>query len=135
MQGAVTSIAQSLQGIDGLVGNFTLEVEKSTQAFSSIQSSTESALSTGKTVSQSSQEIVQTAQVTAKAMGDIARLADQTAQLTQTAQTQSASMQRVSQQLLERIQFFQLPADALERVDLSEEPKNTVEIIPTPTTT
>jgi twitching motility protein PilJ len=125
MQGTVTSIAQNLQGIDGLVGSFTLEVEKSTQAFSSIQSSTETAIATGETVSQSSQEIVQTAQATAKAMGDIARLAEQTAQLTQTAQTQSDRMGQISKQLLERIQFFRLPVETIEQKERAVEVAST----------
>jgi methyl-accepting chemotaxis protein PixJ len=136
IQGTVTSIAQSLQEIDGLVGNFTLEVQNSTQAFSSIQSSTETALVTGETISQSSQEIVKTAQVTAKAMGAIARLADQTAQLTQTARSQSEQMGQISEQLLERIQFFRLPVKTIEQVERSHEAKeSTIDVIPTTATT
>lgn len=67
-------------------------------------------------------------------MGDIAQLAEQTAQLTQAAQTQSERMQRVSQQLLERVQFFQLPKEAIERVDLSQEKESTLDITPATTT-
>jgi methyl-accepting chemotaxis protein PixJ len=131
MQGTVTSIAQNLQDIDVLVNNFTQEVNKSTQAFSSIQSSTESAIATGEAVSQSSQAIVQTAQTTALEMGDIARLADQTAQLTQTARSQSEQMGQISKELLQRIQFFRLPEEASERADLSQSQTSTVEVTPT----
>jgi twitching motility protein PilJ len=124
----VFSINQDLQGIDRLVSGFTEEVEKSTQVFGSIQSATENAIATAKTVANSSQQIVQTAETTAKAMGDIARIADQTAKLTQTAQTQSEQMQQIAQQLLQRIEFFRLPGEATKQTDLSQTSKSTVDL-------
>jgi twitching motility protein PilJ len=96
--------------------------------FGSIQSATENAIATAKTVANSSQQIVQTAETTAKAMGDIARIADQTAKLTQTAQTQSEQMQQIAQQLLQRIEFFRLPGEATKQTDLSQTSKSTVDL-------
>lgn len=133
MEESVASISQDLQSIDGLVDGFTQEVAKSTQVFSSLQKTTKTAIATGETVAESSQQIVQTALVTATAMGDIARLAEQTAELTQAAQTQSERMQRVSQQLLERVGFFQLPEGAIARVDLSQEKESTFDVAPATT--
>lgn len=128
IENTVFSINQDLQGIDRLVSGFTEEVEKSTQVFGSIQSATENAIATAKTVANSSQQIVQTAETTAKAMGDIARIADQTAKLTQTAQTQSEQMQQIAQQLLQRIEFFRLPAEATKQTDLSQTSKSTIDL-------
>ena len=135
IQGTVSLITQDIQGIGGLVSGFTMGVKQSRQAFGGIESATTEVVKTGQSVAQSSQEIATTAQATAKAMGDIARLAEQTAQLTQTAQTQSASMGQISEQLLQRIEFFRLPAEAMQRADLSQAQESTVDVTPTPTTT
>jgi twitching motility protein PilJ len=135
IQGTVSLITQDIQGIGGLVSGFTMGVKQSRQAFGGIESATTEVVKTGQAVAQSSQEIATTAQSTAKAMGDIARLAEQTAQLTQTAQTQSASMGQISEQLLQRIEFFRLPAEAMQRADLSQAQESTVDVTPTPTTT
>ncbi len=126
----MSSIERDLQGIDGLVDGLTLGVEKSAEAFESIQSATEKAIQIGATVARSNQQIVQTARSTATAMGNIARLADRTAQLTQTALIQSERMQQSSEQLLGRIQFLRLPAETTEQVDLSGERDSTVDVNP-----
>lgn len=131
---AVSSIERDLQGIDGLVDSLTLGVEKCAAAFESIQSATENAIQIGATVARSNQQIVQTARSTATAMDKIARLADRTAQLTQTALIQSERMQQSSEQLLGRIQFLRLPAEATERVDLSEEGENALDTTSTTAT-
>jgi methyl-accepting chemotaxis protein PixJ len=110
IQTTVSSLTQDLQSIDGLVGGFTQGVEKSSQAFGSIQSATADVVKTGQAIAQSNQQIVHISQDTATAMRGMAQLAGKTAQLTQQARSQSEQMEQISEQLQQRVQFFRLPA-------------------------
>jgi methyl-accepting chemotaxis protein len=109
IQTTVSSLTQDLQNIDGLVGGFTQGVEKSSQAFGSIQSATADVVKTGQAISQSNQQIVQISQDTAIAMRSMAQLAGKTAQLTQRTRSESEQMGQVAEQLQQRVQFFRLP--------------------------
>ncbi len=117
VQQSVAGINQDIQNLSGLVVEFTTSVDQSTRVFGHVtQVSTELEQSALR-VLQSSRSIVDAAQSSATVVGDIADLAHQTAQLTQTTQHQSEAMEAMSQQLLQRIRFFQLPQGELERTN------------------
>lgn len=115
IQATVSAVTQDIQNIDGLVVGFIKGVEQSGRAFGNIQTATTEVVKTGEAVANSSQQIVQTVEITATAMQGIAGLADETARLTQETRTQADLMERISQQLLEKIQFFRLPAEAMQQ--------------------
>jgi twitching motility protein PilJ len=131
VQDAVFIITQDLQGLEKLVDGFTVEVDKSNRAFSTIQATSDTAIAAGETVTRSSQQIERTASSTTSAMEDIARLAERTTQLTQSTQERVNRLQKNSARLMERIQFFRLPEQASERIDLSVEKNGTVDVTPT----
>jgi methyl-accepting chemotaxis protein PixJ len=133
VQDAVFIITQDLQGLEKLVDGFTVEVDKSNRAFSTIQSTTETAIAAGETVTRSSQQIEQTASATTTAIGDIARLAERTTQLTQSTQERVNRLQKTSDRLMKRIQFFRLPERESEPIDLSVETNGTVDVTPAAT--
>jgi methyl-accepting chemotaxis protein PixJ len=110
IQNVVVSIDAEVQGLGSLVSGFTQGVEESNQAFNSVQIVTTNVVRTGEQVKQSSQEIIGRAQSTAVAMKAIVELAQKTANLTLDARQQSKSMGQLSAQLLDRVEFFQLPA-------------------------
>lgn len=110
IQNVVASVDAEVQELGSLVSGFTQGVEESTQAFSSVQTVTTNVVRTGEQVKQSSQDIIDRAQATASAMKAIVELARKTADLTLNARQQSESMGQLSDQLLQRVAFFQLPA-------------------------
>jgi twitching motility protein PilJ len=116
----VSTIDADVQNLGGLVQSFTRGAKKSDRVFQNVQIVTAQTIGAGNAVAQSSQKIVTAAQTTARAMRDIAALATRTTQLTQKARSQSEHMDNLSKQLLQNIQFFRLPAQAIERVDLDE---------------
>jgi len=111
----VSAIDGEVQGLGGLVSEFTTGVEQSNQVFSNVRSSTVAVVQAGLGVSRSSDEILQATQSTAEAMNDIADLAKRTAILTQSTRLQSEQMQQLSRKLLATIQFFRLPEAFLQQ--------------------
>jgi methyl-accepting chemotaxis protein PixJ len=107
----VSNIDTVVQGLGGLVNGFTKGVEESNQVFRNIETTTGEVVKAGELVTQSNQEVLKAAKITAKAMQDIADIANTTALLTQSTRSQTEQMENLSQQLLQRIQFFQLPAE------------------------
>ena len=93
------------------MSGFYQGVEHSNLVFNNVQTVTKEAVQAGVTVAQSTNVIVDATQSTALAMRDIAEVAKQTAQLTQKTRVQSEAMGDLSAQLLQRIQFFHLPAE------------------------
>ncbi|PSB04071.1 methyl-accepting chemotaxis protein [Merismopedia glauca] len=114
IQKVIASVDTEVQGLGSLVTGFTQGVEQSNLAFNSVQAVTTTIVETSDQVAQSSQEIIQRAQSTASAVKAIVDLAQKTADLTLDARQQSESMGQLSAQLLQRIEFFQLPAMALQ---------------------
>jgi methyl-accepting chemotaxis protein PixJ len=110
IQSVVASVDAEVQNLGSLVNGFARGVEESDRAFNSVQSVTTSVVRTGEQVAQSSQDIIDRAQSTASAMEAIVVLAQKTANLTLDAREQSELMGQLSAQLLERIEFFRLPA-------------------------
>lgn len=113
----VSAIDADVQRLGGLVSGFNQGVEQSSLVFNNVQKVTKEAVQAGETVTQSASAIVITTRSTALAMRDIAAKAKQTAQLTMETRVQSEAMGDLSTQLLQRIQFFQLPADALQDLE------------------
>ena len=109
----VSAIDGEVQGLGGLVSEFTTGVEQSNQVFSNVRSSTVEVVQAGLGVSRSSDEILHATRSTAEAMNDIAELAKRTALLTQSTRLQSEQMQQLSRKLLGSIQFFRLPETAI----------------------
>jgi methyl-accepting chemotaxis protein PixJ len=109
IQSVVVSVDAEVQGLGGLVSGFTHGVEQSNLAFNSVQTVTTNVVHSGEQMAQSSQAIIDRAQSTAYAMKAIVELAQKTASLTQAARKQSESMGQLSTQLLQRVEFFNLP--------------------------
>ncbi|HEY9604558.1 MAG TPA: methyl-accepting chemotaxis protein, partial [Allocoleopsis sp.] len=111
---AVSAVDGDVQGLGELVRQFTTGVEQSNQVFDSVQMVTGEAMQAGEAVAHYSQDIVEAAQVSAVLMREIAELANKTAQLTQLSRERSDQIDLLSAQLLQNVQFFQLPS-ALEQ--------------------
>ena len=109
IQTVVTAIDTEVQNLSGLVAGFTAGVEASQSAFDSIQGATAEVVQIGLTITASSTEIAEAAGSTATYISEIAQLADRTADLTRSARQQAEAMGNQAQQLLQGIQFFQLP--------------------------
>lgn len=106
----VTSVDANVQNLGGLVREFTQVVEKSSQIFENVQTTTQEATNAGQVVALSSQKIIQSAQSTTEVMGEIADLAEKTEKLTLETLEQSQQMEDLSQNLLSTIGFFRLPS-------------------------
>ncbi|MGJ3249056.1 MAG: cache domain-containing protein [Elainellaceae cyanobacterium] len=130
----VSIIDSNIQNLGGLVRGFTDGVEQSNRVFTNVQTVTDEVVEAGEAVTQSSQTITHAAQSAAQVVRDIAEIATQTAELSQRSQLQSEEMDTLSNQLLQSIEFFRLPAvpsntqEAEHRIDLSDTDETTVEI-------
>jgi twitching motility protein PilJ len=130
----VAAVDAEVQNLAGLVGGFTQGVEQSTQSFDNVQAIATNAVQTVETVAQSSQEIISAVQSTATAMKNIAELAQGTARITQNGSIQSEAMGKLSAQLLQRVEFFRLPAAVLPQsepqkpVDLCQAEESTIDL-------
>lgn len=105
----VAAVDTDVQGLGDLVRRFTQGIEQSNQAFHQVQTVLERAMQVGETVTHSNQKIVAATQTTAAAIHDIAELATQTTDLAVLARQQFDRVDALSHQLLQSIQFFQLP--------------------------
>ena len=117
----VTSVDANVQNLGGLVREFTQVVEKSSQIFENVQTTTQEATNAGQVVALSSQKIIQSAQSTTEVMGQIADLAEKTEKLTLETLEQSQQMEDLSQNLLSTIGFFRLPS-------ISQETQETIDV-------
>lgn len=105
----VSAVDADVQGLGELVRRFIQGVEQSNQVFNQVQSVMQTAAQVDDTVTVSNQEIVAATRTTAQAMRDIAELAIRNTDLTQQTRVKFEHMARLSNQLLQNIQFFQLP--------------------------
>jgi twitching motility protein PilJ len=131
IQNVVSMVDAEVQNLGGLVGGFTQGVEQSTQVFDNVQLVATDAVRSGEAISQLNREIISSVQSTATAMRGIADIAQRTAQLTQNARSQSEAMRQLSAQLLERVEFFRLPAEALQQqepVNLAQAQESTIDV-------
>jgi methyl-accepting chemotaxis protein len=130
IQNVVASVNAEVQNLGELVGRFTKAVDQSTETFNNVQAVTANTVQAGEAVTRSSQDIIETVRSTAIAMRGIAELAQRTAQLTQDTRVQSRSMGQLSTQLLERMEFFQLPAaqQAVSSIELEKAQEKTIDL-------
>lgn len=106
---AVSTVDADVQRMGELVRQFTNGVEQSQQVFSQVQTIAGEAIQAGESVDQFSHKIVTAAQTTAEVMREIAELANKTVKLAQRAAGRSDQMDALATQLLQTVQFFQLP--------------------------
>jgi sensor domain CHASE-containing protein/GAF domain-containing protein len=128
----VSAVDADVQSLGELVRRFTHGVEQAQQIFSQVQVVTHDAVQTSKTLADSSQEIVAAAHSTAETMRSIAELAHRTTELNQQTKQQFEQMDGLSQQLLQSIQFFQLPVATEESGIFGEQARSLSDMIPIP---
>ncbi|MBW4694401.1 MAG: HAMP domain-containing protein [Lyngbya sp. HA4199-MV5] len=109
---AVAAVDGDVQSMGELVRQFTTGVEQSNHVFQMVQNITGETVQAGEAVHQFSQQIMEAAETTAHVMRDITGLATKTAALTQVARERSDQMDLLAAQLLQTVQFFQLPVDS-----------------------
>jgi methyl-accepting chemotaxis protein PixJ len=110
IQTAVSGMSQDAEGIDTLVSQFTSSVNQSRQAFENIKAATEQVAQVGEQVTQSSQAIAAVAQTTLGSIEDIAAVAVATEGQSRFTREQVSSIGKLAQNLLSRVEFFQLAA-------------------------
>ncbi|NJR58908.1 MAG: HAMP domain-containing protein [Cyanobacteria bacterium CRU_2_1] len=130
----VSIIDANIQSLGGLVRGFTEGVDQSSRVFGNVQIVTNNAVNAGETVTQANYAIVNAAQSAAQVVREIATIANKTAELSQQTRMQSEEVDTLSNQLLQSIQFFQLPTgmnddnDLQPRVDLSQVQETTLDV-------
>jgi methyl-accepting chemotaxis protein len=138
IQSVVASVDTEVQNLGGLVGGFTQGVERSSQVFDNVQTVTAEVVRSGETVATSSQQMIGVAQSTATTMQSIFELVERTTNLIQNTRNQSEIMGQLSTQLLQRVEFFRLPAalstTTSSQLESSNQPnleEKTIDVMPT----
>jgi methyl-accepting chemotaxis protein PixJ len=108
IQTVVSGVDDDAQEITGLVERFTLGVARSRQVLNNIQAVTEQVAQVGAQVTQSSQAIAEAARIT---LGTIDDIATETEQQSRFTRDKAEGMDRLARILLEKVQFFRLPAN------------------------
>ena len=121
IQSAVSGITDDTQDINKLVDDFTRSVEHSNQSFTNLKAATEQMARLGEQVTQSSEDIALAAVNTVHAMEKIREGGDKTEEQSRITQEQSSRMGRLTQQLLERMDFFKISDENLSSLHLSKE--------------
>ena len=108
MQTVVSGLDRDIYDIGERVSDVSAGVNRSRQAFDTIQVAAEQVVQAGKQMSQSSQEIADSARTTLDAVRSISDIASDTAQRADTTRERSVEMEQLAQSLLHTIEFFQL---------------------------
>jgi methyl-accepting chemotaxis protein PixJ len=108
IQTVTSGLNQDIADINQLVKKFTDEMGKSRQAFTNIQLVTDQVAIVGEQVSTSSQDIIRAVSDTLAAIQSIGIIAQNTEQQATVTREQIRSMGSLAQNLLERVEFFQL---------------------------
>jgi methyl-accepting chemotaxis protein PixJ len=108
IQTVTSGLNQDITDINYLVKKFTDEMGKSRQAFTNIQLVTDQVAIVGEQVSSSSQEIIHAVSETLTAIQSIGIIAQNTEQQAVFTREQIRSMGSLAQNLLQRVEFFQL---------------------------
>jgi methyl-accepting chemotaxis protein PixJ len=108
IQTVTSGLNQDVADINQLVKKFTDEMGKSRQAFTNIQLVTDQVAIVGEQVSTSSQEIIRAVSDTLTAIQSIGIIAQNTEQQAVFTREQIRSMGSLAQNLLQRVEFFQL---------------------------
>jgi methyl-accepting chemotaxis protein PixJ len=112
IQTVTSGLNQDVADINQLVKKFTDEMGKSRQAFTNIQLVTDQVAIVGEQVSTSSQEIIRAVSDTLTAIQSIGIIAQNTEQQATVTREQIRSMVSLAQNLLQRVEFFQLSDEA-----------------------
>jgi methyl-accepting chemotaxis protein PixJ len=108
IQTVTSGLNQDIADINQLVKKFTNEMGKSRQAFTNIQLVTDQVAIVGEQVSASSQDITRAVSDTLTAISSIGIIAQNTEQKAAFTREQIQSMATLAQNLLHRVEFFQL---------------------------
>jgi methyl-accepting chemotaxis protein PixJ len=108
IQTVTSGLDQDVIDINQLVQKFTNEVGKSRQAFTNIQSVTDQVATMGEQVNTSSQDIVKVVNDTLSAIQSIGIIAQNTESKAVVTREQVQTMGELAQNLLKRVEFFQL---------------------------
>lgn len=122
MQTVVSGLNHDVQEISQQVNHFTVGVENSQQAFSTIQSVSERVAQMGERVTQSSQVIVSAAQTTLQSVQQISIIAVEASDRANITQEQAQHMEQIARTLLQKVAFFQLQSEANPVSNLSPAP-------------
>lgn len=112
IQTVTSGLNQDVTDINQLVKKFTDEMGKSRQAFTNIQLVTDQVAIVGEQVSTSSQDIIRAVSDTLTAIQSIGIIAQNTEQQATVTREQIRSMGSLAQNLLQRVEFFQLNDEA-----------------------
>jgi len=122
IQTVVSGLNYDVQEISQQVGNFTIGVEQSQQAFNTILSVSERVAHMGQQVTQSSQAIANAAQTTLLLVHYISDLSAETFNRAGVTREQAKHMEQLARTLLQNVEFFQLPPEQHPLSDVSEPP-------------
>ena len=106
----VSGIGQDVRDVNGLVSDFTRSVNSSEQSFINIATVTEELANIGVSVTDSSSAIAEAIKISLASIQDIEAIAERSASQAQFTRDQSGKMGMLARKLLERVQFFRLPA-------------------------
>jgi methyl-accepting chemotaxis protein PixJ len=106
----VSGIDQDVRDVNSLVSDFTKSVDSSEQSFTNIATVTEELADIGMSVTESSSSIADAVKFSLASIQDIEAIAERSASQAQFTRDQSGKMGKLARQLLERVQFFRLPA-------------------------
>lgn len=131
IQSAVSGITDDTQDINQLLVQFTQSVDSSSQSFNNLKAATQEMAQLGQQVTQSNEDIAVAAINTVRAIELIREGGDQTETQSRLTREQSANMGQLTQELLDRMSFFQiLETDDASTITLSAqaEPQQIEEI-------
>jgi methyl-accepting chemotaxis protein PixJ len=109
IHGVVSDVDREVQGLNGLVSNFSQGVAKSTQAFSEVQTKTIQVEVSGQAVERGNTRIVQAAENTRTALQDIFTQATRTTERMQSTLSRSIEMRTIASKLIDSVRIFTLP--------------------------
>jgi methyl-accepting chemotaxis protein PixJ len=112
IQTVTSGLDRDVADINQLVQKFTSEMGKSRQAFTNIQLVTDRVAIVGEQVSTSSQDIIRVVGDTLTAIGSIGVIAQNTEQKAIATREQIEVVSNLAQNLLARVEFFRLNAEA-----------------------
>jgi methyl-accepting chemotaxis protein len=122
IQTVVSGLNHDVQEISQQVGNFTIGVEQSQQAFNTILSVSERVAHMGQQVTQSSQAIADAAQTTLQLVHYISDISTETFNRAGVTREQTEQMGQLARTLLQNVEFFQLHPEQHPVSDVSEPP-------------
>ena len=124
----VSGIDQDVRDVNSLVSDFTNSVNSSEQSFTNISTVTEELADIGASVTESSSSIADAVKFSLGSIQDIEAIAERSASQAQFTREQSGRMGMLARQLLERVQFFQLPP-ALQASTFEEQESDEMEVV------